>query len=67
MQINVTDLSSGQTIYTGDCEDFLYNNLQSDIEAEFQLNQFCCSQTKSIIIVTDEADYLIEKEIELIY
>ena len=38
MQINVTDLSSGHVIYSGDCEDFLYNNLQSDIEAEFQLN-----------------------------
>ena len=64
MQINVTDLSSGHVIYSGDCEDFLYNNLQSDIEAEFQLNQFCCSQTESIIIMTDEANYLIEKVFE---
>ena len=67
MQINVTDLSSGKIVYFGDCEEFLYNNLQSDIEAEFQLNHFCCSQTESIIIVTDEADYLIEKVLELIY
>ena len=67
MQINVTDLSSGQIIYIGDCEDFLYDYLNSDIEAEFQLNQFCCSQSESIIIATDEADYLIEKIVELIY
>ena len=66
MQINVTDLSSGHIIYSGDCELFLYSFLESDIEAEFQLNHFCCSQTESIIIVTDEADYLIEKVLELI-
>ena len=67
MQINVTDLSSGHIIYSGDCEDFLYSFLDSDIEHEIKLNSFCCSQTESIIIVTDEADYLIEKVLELIY
>ena len=67
MQILVTNLQTGSTIYNGDCEDFLYNYLNSDIESEVLLNQFCCSQSQSIIIATDEADYLIEKEIELIY
>ena len=67
MQILVTNLLTGSTIYNGDCEDFLYNYLNSDIESEVLLNQFCCSQSQSIIIATDEADYLIEKEIELIY
>ena len=67
MQINVTDLSSGQIIYIGDCEDFLYSYLNSDIESEVLLNQFCCGQSESIIIVTDEEEYLIEKVLELIY
>ena len=67
MQINVTDLSSGQIIYIGDCEDFLYSYLNSDIESEVLLNQFCCGQSESIIIVTDETDSLIEKVLELIY
>lgn len=67
MQISVTNLQDGATIYNGDCEDFLYNYLNSDIESEFLLNQFCCNQSQYIIIATDEADYLIEKEIELIY
>ena len=26
MQINVTNLSDGQVIYTGDCEEFLYSD-----------------------------------------
>jgi len=67
MQILVTNLQTGATIYNGDCEDFLYNYLNSDIESEVLLNQFCCGQSESIIIATDEADYLIEKEYELIY
>ena len=67
MQILVTNLQDGSTIYNGDCEDFLYNYLNSDIESEVLLNQFCCGQSQSIIIATDKADYLIEKEIELIY
>ena len=67
MQISVTNLQTGSIIYNGDCEEFLYDYLNSDIEAEFQLNQFCCSQSESIIIATDEADYLIEKIVELIY
>ena len=67
MQILVTNLSNGSIIYKGDCEDFLYNNLQSDIEAEFRLNSFCCSQEQCIVLQTDEYDYLIEKEYELIY
>ena len=67
MQISVINLQDGATIYNGDCEDFLYNYLNSDIESEVLLNQFCCSQSESIIITTDEADYLIEKEYELIY
>ena len=67
MQISVTNLQTGSTIYNGDCEDFLYSFLESDVEYEIKLNSFCCSQSQSIIIATDEADYLIEKEIELIY
>ena len=67
MQILVTNLSNGSIVYNGDCEDFLYNYLNSDIESEVLLNQFCCGQSESIIIATDEADYLIEKEYELIY
>ena len=67
MQINVTNLSDGSLIYTGDCEDFLYSFLDSDVEVEFQLNQFCCSQAQCIIIQTDEADYLIEKVLDLIF
>ena len=67
MQILVTNLQTGSTIYNGDCEDFLYSYLNSDIESEFLLNSFCCSQSQCIIIQTDEADYLIEKEYELIY
>ena len=67
MQISVTNLQDGSTIYNGDCEDFLYNYLNSDTESEFLLNQFCCGQSESIIIQTDEADYLIEKGYELIY
>ena len=67
MQINVTNLQDGSLIYTGDCEDFLYSFLDSDIEYEIKLDSFCCSQTQCIIISTDEADYLIEKVLELIY
>ena len=67
MQILVTNLQDGSTIYNGDCEDFLYNYLNSDIESEVLLNQFCCGQSQSVIIETDDIDYLIEKEIELIY
>ena len=66
MQINVTDLSSGHIIYSGDCELFLYSFLESDIEHEITLNSFCCSQAQCIIISTDDADYLIEKVLELI-
>ena len=67
MQISVTNLQDGSTIYNGDCEDFLYSYLNSDIESEVLLNQFCCGQSESIIIATNEVDYLIEKEYELIY
>ena len=67
MQILVTNLQDGSTIYNGDCEDFLYNYLNSDIESEVLLNQFCCSQLECIIIQTNDADYLIEKVLELIY
>ena len=67
MQISVTNLQTGSTIYNGDCEDFLYSYLNSDIESEVLLNQFCCGQSESIIIVTDETDSLIEKVLELIY
>ena len=67
MQINVTNLSDGQVIYTGDCEDFLYSFLDSDIEHEIKLDSFCCSQLECIIIQTNDSDYLIEKVLELIY
>ena len=67
MQINVTNLSDGQIIYTGDCEDFLYSFLDSDIEHEIKLDSFCCSQEQCVIISTDDSDYLIEKVLELIY
>ena len=66
MLIQATNLSNGSIIYTGDCEEFLYSFLDSDVEHEIKLNSFCCSQSQCIIIQTDDTDYLIEKVLELI-
>ena len=67
MSINVTDLSTNEVIYTGCAECFLESN-DNDSVLESKLNQLESSDKERIKYVNDnDNEYLIEKEIELIY
>ena len=62
--IKVTDLITGEIVFTGELEDFLYFCDNND-DVELFLEAFELTKCDSDILANDDFNYLVEREEEI--